>query len=118
RRPVLVAGGDVRVLAVLAAERRRRDAAGMLRSESWGYFIQSKKSGRGEREQRYLPIEHGEVDVAALAGARAYGERGEDGDRDPKPRGEVGDRQARLHRAAALLAGKAHQAAHRLEYGV
>src|SRR6185369_1848812 len=34
------------------------------------------------------------------------------------PGGEIGDRQARLHRPAAALAGEAHDAAHRLEHRV
>ena len=48
----------------------------------------------------------------------APGERGQDGDRDPQAGSQVGDRQAGLHRAAAPLAGQAHDAAHRLEHGV
>ena len=42
----------------------------------------------------------------------------QDGDRDPQARGEIGDRQAGLHRRAAALAGEAHDAAHGLEDGV
>jgi len=44
--------------------------------------------------------------------------RGEDGDRDPQAGGEICHRQSRLHRAAAALAGQAHDAAHRLEHRV
>src|SRR5438094_1215540 len=45
----------------------------------------------------------------------AAGERREDGDCNPEARGQIRYRQARLHRAAAALAGEAHDAAHRLE---
>src|SRR6266850_7394886 len=69
RRPVLVARRYVRVLAVLAAEARRRHATRMLGAEPWRYFAQGEIPGGGQCEQRHLSIQHREVHLAALAGA-------------------------------------------------
>src|SRR6185436_8185761 len=85
-RPVLIARGDVRVFAVLAAERGRGHAPGVLGAEPRRNFVQGEEPGGGEREQRHLAVEHREIDVAALAVARSPGERGEDGDRHPESR--------------------------------
>src|ERR1041384_7090725 len=118
RRPVLVARGDMGVFPVAAAKARGGHAARMLGSEARRDLAEREIARRREREQRHLAVEHREVDVAALAAARASGKRREDGDGDPQTRGEVGDRQAGLHRSASALAGEAHDAAHRLEHGV
>ena len=117
-QPVLVARGDVQPPAVGAAEARRRHAAGMLGAEPRRHLAEREISGRREREQRDLPVDHREVDVAALPRRGAARQRGEDRDRDPQPGGEVGHRQPGLHRPAAALAGEAHDPAHRLEDGV
>src|SRR5262249_49831310 len=84
-----------------------------------GGAVAEREVARGrEREQRHLAVDHREVDGASLPGHGASVQRGEDRDRQPQPRGEVGDRQAGLHGRTAALASEAHDPAHRLEHGV
>src|SRR6185503_11044604 len=90
----------------------------MLGAKPRRNFVQGEIARGRERQQRHLSVEHREIDVASLAGARSAGQRGEDGDRDPQTGAEVRHRQPRLDRAAATLAGQAHDAAHRLEHRV
>ena len=118
RRPMLVAGGDVQVLAVTATKRRRGHTARMLGTKARRHFAKGEVPGGSERQQAHLPVQHGEIHVAALAGFLAARDRRQDGDRHPQPRSQVGHRQARLHRPAAALAGQAEQPAHRLEHRV
>src|SRR5258706_324041 len=99
-------------------ERPEFSAARVLGAQARRHFPQREIPRRCEREQGDLSIEHREVDLASVAGAAAPGERGEDGDRDPESGSEIGDRQTRLHGAAAALAGEAEDAAHRLEHRV
>src|SRR6185436_8195270 len=90
----------------------------MLGSQSWRHFAEREIARSGEREQADLAVEHGKIEVRATSRLFAPGEHRQDSDRHPQPGGKVGHWQAGLHRAAALFAGEAHEAAHRLEYGV
>ena len=66
-------------------------------------------------EQRHQRgVHQRDLDVAAAAGPRALGQRGLDADGGEQPADEVDDRGAGLQRPPVLLAGDAHQAAHRL----
>ena len=71
RQPMLVARRDVQVTAVGAAEARRGHAAGMLGAEPRRHLAEREVARGGEREQRDLAVEHGEVDVAAPVRSRA-----------------------------------------------
>jgi len=115
RRPVLVARRDVRPLAVLALERRRRDAARVLSPHAGRHLAEREVAGRGDREQAHLSVEHREVDVAAAPGRGAPVQAREHRDRDPERGRQVGERQAGLDGRAARFARQAHQPAHRLE---
>ena len=59
-----------------------------------------------------------DLDVASAAGPLPLGQRGLDPDHREQPADEVDDRGADLQRRAVLLAGDAHQPAHRLEQEV
>ena len=118
RKPVLVARGDVQIAAIGTEEACRGNAAGMLGAEPRRDLAEREKARRGQREQRDLPVEHGKIDMAAGSAGGASLQAGEDRDRHPQSRGQVGDRQPGLHRRTAAFAGEAHDAAHGLEDGV
>ncbi|MNQ42520.1 hypothetical protein D3C85_562250 [compost metagenome] len=115
---MLVAAGDLHPASVAAFERGRRHPSRVFGPQTRWHFAQCEITGRRQRQQADLPIQHRKIDVAALPRPRPPHQGRQDADGSPEPRGQVTDRQAWLDRAAAPLAGQAHDAAHRLEHRV
>ncbi len=105
--------------AVARLERLVRHDVRMCVAPAHGRLAAREEVRVHVREERHLHVEERHVDVLAFARAVAVRERGEDRDRRVQARREIGDRDARLLRAAArqavALAGDAHEAAHPLD---
>ena len=110
---VLAGGGDVDV-AVAGREHAGRDRGRMIVAGLLGDLALHQPARGLEVEHEDLRFDQRGVDPLALAGALAIVEREDDRLGEQQARGEVGDRDADPHRAAAGLAGDRHQPAHAL----
>ena len=110
---VVARRGDVDV-AVAGREHAGRDRGRMIVAGLLGDLALHQPARGLEVEHEDLRLDQRGVDPLALAGALAIVEREDHRLGQQQARGEVGDRDADPHRAAARLAGDRHQPAHAL----